>query len=70
MMTSRDKVTSALTQLAGEGRSKQVFLGSVRDMVSGVTKLCGPNAPRSAYDTLQQVCPGDAVSRCSWWLWH
>jgi hypothetical protein len=50
-----DKVTSALTQLAGEGRSKEVFLAAVHDMVSGMTKLCGPTAPPSASLTLQQV---------------
>ncbi|KAK9917910.1 hypothetical protein WJX75_009504 [Coccomyxa subellipsoidea] len=50
-----DKITSALTQLAGEGRSKEVFLAAVREAVVGMTKLCGFNAPPSAYITLQQL---------------
>ncbi|CAL8463713.1 g3247 [Coccomyxa elongata] len=50
-----DKITSALTQLAGEGRSKEAFLAAVREVVVGMTKLCGFTAPPSAYMTLQQL---------------
>lgn len=46
---------SALTQLAGEGRSKEAFLQAMRDATTGMTKLCGPSAPASVYVTLQQV---------------
>ena len=52
-----DKITSALTQLAGEGRSKEVFMAAVREAVVGMTKLCGLTAPPSAYITLQQARP-------------
>jgi len=50
-----DKIISALTQLAGEGRSKEAFLQAMRDATVGMTKLCGPSAPSSVYTTLQQV---------------
>ena len=46
---------SALTQLAGEGRSKEAFLQAMRDATTGMTKLCGPSAPNSVYVTLQEV---------------
>jgi hypothetical protein len=55
LVSCSDKITSALTQLAGEGRSKEVFLAAVREAVVGMTKLCGFNAPPSAYITLQQA---------------
>ena len=50
-----DKVTSALTQLAGEGRSKAAFLGTVREAVGGLMQLAGRDAPPSVYLTLQHV---------------
>ena len=50
-----EKIISALTQLAGEGRSKEAFLQAMRDATNGMTKLCGPSAPASVYTTLQQV---------------
>ena len=51
-----EKIISALTQLAGEGRSKEAFLQAMRDATNGMIKLCGPSAPASVYTTLQQVC--------------
>lgn len=56
MVWCSEKISSALTQLAGEGRSKELFLAAVREAIAGMTKLCGFNAPPSAYITLQQVC--------------
>ena len=50
-----EKIISALTQLAGEGRSKEAFLQAMRDATNGMIKLCGPSAPASVYTTLQQV---------------
>ena len=50
-----EKIISALTQLAGENRSKEAFLQAMRDATIGMTKLCGPSAPASVYTTLQQV---------------
>ena len=50
-----EKIISALTQLAGENRSKEAFLQAMRDATLGMTKLCGPSAPASVYTTLQQV---------------
>ncbi|CAL5224212.1 g6858 [Coccomyxa viridis] len=50
-----EKIISALTQLAGENRSKEAFLQAMRDATTGMTKLCGPSAPASVYTTLQQM---------------
>ena len=50
-----DKATSALTQLAGEGRSKAAFLGAVREAVGGLMQLAGRDAPPCVYLTLQHV---------------
>lgn len=55
--TRSDKMTSALTQLAGEGRSKALFLAAVREAVAGCCKLAGRDAPPSVYVTLQHVRP-------------
>lgn len=54
-MWCSEKIISALTQLAGENRSKEAFLQAMRDATTGMTKLCGPSAPASVYTTLQQV---------------
>ena len=50
-----ERLTRALTQLAGEGRSKEAFLAAVREVTAGLTKLAGREAPPAVYATLQHV---------------
>ena len=50
-----ERLTRALTQLAGEGRSKALFLAAVREAIAGLTKLAGRDAPPAVYTTLQHV---------------
>ena len=59
-----EKIISALTQLAGENRSKEAFLQAMRDATIGMTKLCGPSAPASVYTTLQHVWSGAGFFVC------
>ena len=50
-----EKIISALTQLAGEGRSKEAFLQAMRDATNGMIFFLFDSATTYFYTTLQQV---------------